>query len=133
MWEKNGVLFATIHVVGSFNNNQPSIPGAVEEFKERNAANLAWLQQVFSRASALDAPGVALFIQAQPFAHTWNMPGFMPGFREFLESLAAHAREYGRPVLLAHADEHRYRLDYGIAISSGAQKCPKPHPIRYFW
>jgi hypothetical protein len=32
-WTRGGVVFATVHVVGSNNNNSPEIPGAVAEFR----------------------------------------------------------------------------------------------------
>ncbi|MEY4005416.1 MAG: hypothetical protein RLZZ221_1512, partial [Verrucomicrobiota bacterium] len=40
-WTIGGVVFATVHVVGSHNNHQPKVPGALEEWRERDAANAA--------------------------------------------------------------------------------------------
>lgn len=127
-WTVQGVVFATIHVVGSNNNLQPEIPGAVEEFAERDMANIAWLKAVLAEAHATNAPGVALFMQAQPFGYVWGVEGFLPGFEAFLTALEQEVRAFGRPVLLVHADEHKYRLDHGVAIAHDT--APIPNLIR---
>ena len=54
-WERNGVLFATAHVVGS-DNNRPQgrggdvPPGAAREYPARDAATLAWIAATFAEA-----------------------------------------------------------------------------------
>ena len=52
-WSRGGILFATLHVVGSNNNNQREVPGAVAEFRERDAANAAWVKAAFAEARAM--------------------------------------------------------------------------------
>src|SRR5262245_9671897 len=64
-WERAGVVLATLHVVGS-NNNLQRDRAAVNEYIERNAANLAWIEAAFSRARAINAKGVVLAFQAHP-------------------------------------------------------------------
>ncbi len=123
-WTVHGVVFATVHVVGSNNNLQPEIPGAAAEFAERDAANIAWLQAVFAEARTTHAPGVALFMQAQPFGYVWNHEGFLPGFEAFLRALEEAVRAFGRPVLLVHADEHLYRHEQGVAIAHDLPPIP---------
>ncbi len=51
-WSVGGVMFATAHVVGSQNNHQPKVPGALEEWRARDAANAAWVREVFAAARA---------------------------------------------------------------------------------
>tara|TARA_B100001093_G_scaffold384632_1_gene370338 strand:- start:305 stop:661 length:357 start_codon:yes stop_codon:yes gene_type:complete len=67
MWIRDGVVFATLHIFGGHNNNQPDVPGAVEEFVARDKANEAWLENAFEKARNLDAPGLAIFIHENPF------------------------------------------------------------------
>lgn len=117
-WSHGGVVFATVHVVGSQNNLQPKVPGAVEEFRARDAANEAWVRATFAEARARQAPGVALFFQANPFAADRGRPGYDAGFERFLRAVETEARAFGRPVLLVHADEHRYRLDVGMKFAA---------------
>jgi len=106
-WTHGGVLFAAVHVVGSGNNYQPMVPGALEEWRERDEANVAWLRESFLEAKSIHAAGVAIFCQANPIPDH-------PGFARFLETLAAESVAFGKPVLLLHADEHRYRFEPGF-------------------
>ena len=112
-WTHGGILFATVHVVGSGNNYQPMVPGAVEEWKERDEANAAWLREAFLEAKSIHAAGVAVFCQANP------IPDHI-GFARFLDTLAAESNAFGKPVLLVHADEHRYRFEVGYRPKKSA-------------
>lgn len=131
-WSRGGVVFATVHVVGSRNNNQPNIPGAVEEWRERDAANLAWVRATFAAARGTRAPGLALFFQADPFAGDRDRPGYDPGFEGFLRTVEEEARAFSRPVLLVHADEHRYRLDVGVRFEAGGTPVPNVTRLETF-
>jgi hypothetical protein len=66
-WSIGGVVFATLHLVGSQNNHQPAVPGALAEWREREAAVVAWIHATFAAATASAAPAVAFFFQADPF------------------------------------------------------------------
>lgn len=123
-WEYGGVVFATVHAVGSSNNNQPKIPGAVEEFTERDAANSAWIMAAFERAREIDALGVVLCFQVAPFAWDYGRDGYDPGMENFLRTIEECARAFGKPVLLVHADDHNYHLDKGISFTSGGNPAP---------
>lgn len=109
-WSRGGVVGATVHVVGSNNNHDPKAPGALAEFRERDAANAAWVRAAFAEARATSAAGVALFFQAEPF-NALHRTDRESGFTGFLETVEAEARAFAKPVLLVHADEHRYRLE----------------------
>ena len=115
-WTHGGVVFATAHAVGSDNNDQPAVPGAVAEFAERDAANASWIHAAFAEAHSMAAAGVVLFFQADPLAADFGAPGVARGFGQFLRVLADEARAWAKPVLLVHADEHRYRLDVGVQL-----------------
>jgi hypothetical protein len=93
---------------------------------------IAWVREVFARARGEEAPGVALFMQAQPFAHSFGRSGFIPGFRDFLLVLEEEVRAYGKPVLLVHADSHRYRNEQAVAIESAAERIPNLHRVETF-
>ena len=122
-WTRGGVVFATVHVVGSNNNDQPAVPGAVAEFRARDAANAAWVRATFAEARATAAPGVALFFQAEPFLveAAAKAAGRESGFKLFLATVEEEARNFAKPVWLVHADEHRYRLEPQVAFPSGAK------------
>jgi hypothetical protein len=123
-WTRGGVVFATVHVVGSNNNrvtatevgrSAEELARAAAEFRERDAANAAWVRAVFAEARASSSPGVALFFQAEPFATRKAASGF----ELFLKTVKSEARAFGKPVLLVHADEHRYRLEPKVAFPDG--------------
>jgi len=120
-WTMGGVVFATVHVVGSNNNRDPERPAAMAEFAARDAANEAWVRATFAEARATGAPGVALFFQAQPFRQAPGQTGRSEGFRRFLDAVEQEAKAFGRPVLLVHSDEHRYRLEKAKAFEAGAE------------
>jgi hypothetical protein len=109
-WSRGGVVFATVHVVGSNNNCDPKTPSAMVEFRERDRANAAWVKAVFAEARATKAAGVALFFQAEPFK-SLERGDRESGFTLFLQTIEAEADAFAKPVLLVHADEHRYRLE----------------------
>lgn len=131
-WTRGGVVFATVHVVGSRNNKQPNIPGAMDEWRERDAANEAWIRATFAEAKTSQAPGVALFFQADPFAGDKGRTGYDDGFELFLRTLEAESRAYARPVLLVHADEHRFRLDVGLRFEANAAPVPNVTRLETF-
>jgi hypothetical protein len=109
-WSKGGVVFATVHVVGSNNNCDPKTPSAMAEFRERDRANAAWVRATFAEARTKNAAGVALFFQAEPL-NSLNRTDRESGFTQFLETIETEAKAFTKPVLLVHADEHRYRLE----------------------
>lgn len=110
-WSRGGVVFATVHVVGSNNNCDPKRPSAMAEFRERDQANASWVRETFAEATRTNAAGVALFFQAEPLK-SLNNTGRESGFSGFLGTIEAEAKAFAKPVLLVHADEHRYRLEH---------------------
>ena len=109
-WEKSGIIFATLHIIGS-NNNLQRDQAAVNEYIARNAANLAWMQAAFARATERNARAVVLAFQADP---GWEFDGRedqRSGFTDTLNALRLHARAFGKPVLIVHGDKHRFIVD----------------------
>lgn len=107
-WTVGGVVFATLHVVGT-NNNRGRDPEPGPEYMTRNGANLVWLRESFREAERTGAPGIALFMQANPF--TAVEPS---GFTDLLDELQRLALAFGRPVALVHGDTHRFRVDHPL-------------------
>ena len=109
------VTVATVHVVGSENDLDPwsQLPGGdrpdlrLAEFAARQAAALDWIDTAFDEAEAARAPGVLLVMQAEPLAS--------PGFQAVRDRIVERSRDFGRPVLLVHGDEHRYEAEQSYA------------------
>ena len=119
-WQHQGVLFATLHIVGSNNNFEVRDARAVAEFMERDRANIAWIQDAFARAQSSGAKAVVFAMQADVFdsKSIWeDFPahsGFRTSIAETLLPLAAAAR---MPVLLIHGDSHVFRFDQPFSIN----------------
>src|SRR5262245_45418480 len=121
MFTNQSVMFATVHVVGSNNDLEPWVgisptdscssprPDRIAEFERRQAAALAWLDEVF--AAAADTKGVFLLMQASPYNLPSDPVRCPSGFQAFLTRLEARAQQYGKPVVLAHGDDHFFFVD----------------------
>ena len=55
----DGVIFVTLHIVGS-NDNFGRTREMDAEHRERKAANIVWLRKAFSEAKASNSRGLAL-------------------------------------------------------------------------
>lgn len=109
-WQRSGVHFATLHVVGS-NNNLQRNQAAVNEYIERNTANLAWINATFDRAGAAQARAVVLVLQADPWWELDAREDQRSGFTDTIRLLKDRIIRFGKPVLLVHGDKHRFIID----------------------
>jgi hypothetical protein len=110
-WERSGIVFATVHIPGS-NNNLQRDQAAVNEYIERNAANLAWIDAAFARAINSGAKGIVLAFQAHlRFDREPPETDLRSGFNDTLNALKRNAIEWGKPVLLIHGDQHHLVID----------------------
>jgi hypothetical protein len=115
-WVHNGLLFVTVHVVGSNNNLRQNREAALEFF-ERNRANLAWLSEAFALASSERLQGIVLVMHAEPNFQAKHGDG--SGFKDTLDALSRHAAEFGKPVLIVHGDTHEYTVDQPLRHPDG--------------
>jgi hypothetical protein len=108
LWDRAGIQFATVHVVGSGNNFSHD-PVERAEYVRRNGANLAWLDRVFRRAAETGSRAVVLFMHADPLFEATGDRRI--GFVDTLRAFSHHARAFPRPILLVHGDNHTYLVD----------------------
>ena len=94
-------------------------PAQADEYRTRNAADLAWLDGIFDRAQTTHARGVVIGIQADMWdpAITGD-PTQYSGFTDFVRELATRTVQFGRPVLLLNGDSHVYEADHPLADPS---------------
>ena len=117
MWEKQNVVFATMHLVGSQNGldhfdhdsrvNRTSADD--QEVLQRSGAALYWLNHVFKRAKQIQAGGVFIMIHANP-GMDWLFDD-RKGFERFHSALESKVKHFAKPVVLAHGDTHKFRVD----------------------
>lgn len=118
-WTAGGVLFLTVHVVGS-NNGRGLGATPHPEYTERNAANLAWLRDAFAEARRANLRGVVIVMHANPI-EGWpaDRPDEVNGLIETRDEIRALAAEFGRPVALVHGDTHEFRVDRPLRDAQG--------------
>ncbi len=107
-WVHGGILFATVHVVGS-NNGFERNPASVKEYFGRNEANLAWIKETFAIAKRENRDAVVFAFQANPKfdkRHRGNS-----GFRDTLKAFVKGARAFAKTVLLIEGDQHIFIVD----------------------
>ncbi len=127
MWQFNGTVMATIHVVGSNNDLDPwnqmdpadsyDTPRAdrLAEFEAREVAVLAWIDEIFDQAQRVGAAGVMIAMQANP---NYDLPASdlqRQGFNKVLDLITTRAIAFEKPVLLANGDSHYFRVDKPLA------------------
>lgn len=105
-WQQDEVMFASFHNVGT-NNNLYTNSHAAQEHLSRNTANLAWLDQVFERASSAKALVIFTHANIKFDALSWEPTGF----DNFRSRLTDHVRNFTRPVLFVHGDTHKHKID----------------------
>jgi hypothetical protein len=93
-WSIGNVVFATVNVPG------PS--GSSSGARGLERAGVAWVNAAFDTAAAQDSPAVMIIWQDDPFDGSST---------EAEEALVTRAKQFGRPVVLAHGDTHTYRLE----------------------
>lgn len=134
-WTYGDVLFVTLHMVGS-NNNLGRTAEMDEEFDERNAANLVWMQKAFEMAKQNGSKAIMILSQANPqFENNWTTKqktryllgglGMKPpkerretGFDDFVEALEEETLAFGKPVVYVHGDTHTFRIDKPLISST---------------
>jgi hypothetical protein len=121
-WSQGGLVFATIHVVGSNNFTQP-FPGRTaaddEESRRRLGAALAWLHDTFARAVSQSATAVVIAFHADP-GFDWPPADQVP-FKPLLDALEDEAVAFARPVLLIHGDSHNFTTDHPLKARATTQ------------
>jgi hypothetical protein len=120
-WRVGGILFLTIHVVGT-NNNRGYDATPTAEFTARTEANVAWLRDSFARATREGIRGIAIFMQANPTLAPVARPGQSPppsGFTEIMAEFARLGAGFDGHVAIIHGDTHTFRVDQPLRDAQG--------------
>lgn len=114
-WRVGGVLFATLHVVGS-NNNLGFDAAGDAEHEARMRAVFAWMTSTFAQAKRGGAGALVLFFQADPLFQA-PFP-FRTGFNAFIAAIEREVAAFEKPVLIVHGDSHKLALDRPLRTPS---------------
>jgi hypothetical protein len=123
-YQRAGVSFAALHIVGSNNGLAPwtgrtaPTPEQVDEVRQRTAATLDLINETFDRAHGQRA--VVLMLQADMFDTTVANPSFAnySGFQEIVRTIARRSAAFDGPVYLFNGDSHVYNADNPLAPGS---------------
>ena len=117
-WTRGGFVFATLHVVGSFDATA-QFPGRDhrhdQEVARRSEAALAWLDAVFEEARAIDASAIVLAAHANVRLESGGGDGYGP----LVSALRDHVAAFPGDVLFIHGDTHTFRMDQPLTDGKG--------------
>jgi hypothetical protein len=113
-WSVGGVLFATLHLVGSSNAGE-AFPGRGpaddQERERRTQAAIAWLESTFAAARGAEAPAVFLAFHGDIGIEEAAGSRRRRPFEPFLAALESEAARSPFPVGVAHGDGHQPTVD----------------------
>lgn len=118
-WQSEGVLFVTLHIVGSNNGFEIRSPRGVTEFFERDQANVDWVREAFRLAAEKNLSAVVFAFQADVFesANSWDVFPGHSGFRNTIsQTLLPLAQQFKKPVLIIHGDGHLLKFDQPFSV-----------------
>ena len=117
-WTRGGFVFATLHVVGSFDATA-QFPGRDhrhdQEVARRSEAALAWLNAVFEEARAIEASAIVLAAHANVRLESGGGDGYGP----LVSALRDHVAAFPGDVLFIHGDTHTFRMDQPLTDGKG--------------
>lgn len=111
-----GVLFVTLHVVGSHNNRRPESRKAMAEFRQRDHANRHFLKDSLGVARGREVKAVVILFHADP---RFELTRPEAAFKGTLDGLNELLKGTSVPVLLVHGDSHEKRIDHPITDAAG--------------
>jgi hypothetical protein len=125
-WERAGVSFAAVDIVGSNNSLAPwtgqtaPTPEQAAEVLARTSAAIDQIQAAFASAHRHHDRAVSLMIQADMFDPTVTNPAYADyyGFTPIVAALARESARYDGQVYLFNGDSHAYNRDNPLAPGS---------------
>lgn len=113
-WTRDGIVFATVHLVGSGNALYP-FPGRTvdsdAEARRRTEAATAWLESTFEHAREIGADAVFLATHADLVFEASPDNTYRQLFEPFRSTLLERVEGFDGTVILAHGDSHDYIVD----------------------
>lgn len=130
MWQKNDVLFVTLHIVGSLNATVDFKGRSMlddQEVETRTQAAIAWLEYAASRVRNKQLKGLFIMMHADPLFQVPATDARRQAFNPIIKQLkTVSERLHGTPILLAHGDSHRFVYDQPLKDAQG-------HTLKNFW
>ncbi|HJQ37424.1 MAG TPA: hypothetical protein VKB93_09815 [Thermoanaerobaculia bacterium] len=113
-WRHEHIVFATVNMPGSFNAMDP-FPNRTaaddEAAKRRTNAAAAWTRATFEDAKRTNARAVVIAFHGTPPFEKID-PKYHQAWEPFIGTLEDEARQFRKPVLVIHGDDHEYTVDH---------------------
>lgn len=124
-WQFAKTLFTTLHIVGSDNRFAPNNVDADKEFRARDQANVAWINEAFRIAASQKLQTLVFAFQADVIREM-SGTGALPdktGYHASIErTLLPLAKEFKGSVLIVHGDSHKFEFDQAFLLDSQVLK-----------
>jgi hypothetical protein len=125
-WQRAGVSFAALHIVGSNNGLAPwtgntgPTPEQTAEVLARTAGTIQEIHETFTAGRRDHDRAVVLLTQADMFDPTVAAPTFADyfAFQPIVRAIAREAAAYHGPVYLFNGDSHVYNSDSPLGAGS---------------
>ncbi|WP_199908113.1 hypothetical protein [Celeribacter baekdonensis] len=138
-YSRDGAMFVGLNVPGSNNNMVVDDAACTKksertaeqcaadnaEYKERDAANIAWLTESFAMAKDAGDMGIMIVLQADM---GFDIPetedddesrlSGKEGYAAFLDALMAQTEAFDGQVVLVHGDTHYFKMDKPLPNAS---------------
>ena len=108
-WVHGGTTFATLNMVGTYNNQELRVEKYWREFVRREQANAAWLKAAFAAAREAKHRAVVLAFHSNPFDEKLRYEG--GPFEPILQAITAEASAFDGQVLIVHGHYHEFTID----------------------
>jgi hypothetical protein len=116
-WIQNQFLFVSLNIPGSNNNFERNLE-SVQEYFQRNFANLAWIDHAFQLAKKQALAGIVFAYQGDMFYNPAQAINLSSGYRDTLMAIRNHAEIFNKPILLIHGDSHRLKIDQPLMTNN---------------
>jgi len=141
-WRYGNILFVGINQPGSNNNHQRNISASSPpptdpnetEYAERNAANIAWINNAFDMATAdTNTKAIMIMQQANVFERFLepNQGYTDSGYADSVNALRARMTAFAKPVVLVGGDTHTVRIDKPLTTLTVTPASGLPFRVGY--
>ncbi len=108
-WQHGGATFATLNMVGTYNNLELRVEKYWHEAVRREQANVAWVRATFAAAREAEHRAVVISFHSNPFHEKLRYPG--GPFEAVLAAIIDEAETFDGQVLIVHGHNHAFTID----------------------
>ena len=135
-----GILFATVHIVGSNDSFHPYLENLTTESVRRRGANYAWIMNLIKVANENKVKAVVIAAHAELFENkksygsianfsgTHVRGGKLGPYVGYVYALSSLAQQFSKPILYIHGDFHKFIIDRPLLKYGGDHN---PEDLRY--